>query len=252
MKKTVVVMPVANEEDTMEQLLRDILALPYEELYVYPVIDGYSKDGTERIIREMGEETGRVKCIFHIRSTGVISCYLEGFRQALADGAGYIIEMDGGGSHQPGELPQFIEGLDQGYDCIWGSRNIDGGGAEKTPLYRRMLSNGGTWLANLVLGTKLKDMTSGFEGFQREVLEEMDLDRFLSRGHIYQTEMRYYCRHRRAKEVPINYVGSTSSLKLRSVVEALRVLFRLKENESAVLKGTRLAGDGRLERGERL
>ena len=51
MKKTIIVMPVANEETTMEGVLKQIMELPYDNLYVYPVIDSYSKDRTEEIIR---------------------------------------------------------------------------------------------------------------------------------------------------------------------------------------------------------
>jgi dolichol-phosphate mannosyltransferase len=234
MKKTIIVMPVANEEETMGGVLDEILALPYDNLYIYPVIDNYSKDQTENIIREREKITDKVKCIFYKESRGVISCYLEGFRRALQDGAECIIEMDGGGSHSPKEIPQFIEKLEEGYECVWGSRFVSGGGIENHPLYRRILSKGGTILSNLVLGTKLKDMTSGFEAFQRQVLEEMDLDAFLSQGHMYQTEMRYYCRNKRTIEVPIHYIGGSSSLKGSSVTEALRILFELKKNESRV------------------
>lgn len=234
MKKTIIVMPVANEEETMGGVLDEILALPYDNLYIYPVIDNYSKDQTENIIREREKITDKVKCIFYKESRGVISCYLEGFRRALQDGAECIIEMDGGGSHSPKEIPQFIEKLEEGYECVWGARFVSGGGIENHPLYRRILSKGGTILSNLVLGTKLKDMTSGFEAFQRQVLEEMDLDAFLSQGHMYQTEMRYYCRNKRTIEVPIHYIGGSSSLKGSSVTEALRILFELKKNESRV------------------
>lgn len=233
MKKIIIVMPVANEESTMESVLKRILALPYDNLSVYPVIDSHSKDHTESIIRNF-ENTGRVKCIFNEKSTGVVSCYLEGFKRALADGAEQVIEMDGGDSHLPEEIPQFIEALEKGYECVWGSRFVKGGGIRRHPLYRRILSSGGTWLANLVLGTSLKDMTSGFEGFQREVLLELDLDRFLSHGHMYQTEMRFYCRNKKAVEVPIHYTGGTSSLKLRYVTESFGILFRLRENEMKV------------------
>ena len=218
----------------MGGVLDEILALPYDNLYIYPVIDNYSKDQTENIIREREKITDKVKCIFYKESRGVISCYLEGFRRALQDGAECIIEMDGGGSHSPKEIPQFIEKLEEGYECVWGSRFVSGGGIENHPLYRRILSKGGTILSNLVLGTKLKDMTSGFEAFQRQVLEEMDLDAFLSQGHMYQTEMRYYCRNKRTIEVPIHYIGGSSSLKGSSVTEALRILFELKKNESRV------------------
>ena len=74
-------------------------------------------------------------------------------------------------------------------------------------------------------------MTSGFEAFQREVMEQMDLDSILSMGHMYQTEMRYYCRNKKTVEVPSHYEGGESSLKGSSVTEALRLLFQLKKNE---------------------
>ena len=229
-------MPVANEESTMGQILDEILELPYDNLYIYPVVDSYSKDRTEEIIREREKISDKVKCIFYQESTGVISCYLEGFRQALAEGAERILEMDGGGSHKPAEIPQFLEKMEEGYDCVWGSRFMEGGSMREQPLYRRILSQGGTFLPNLVLGTRLKDMTSGFEGFQREVLESMNLDRFLSTGHMYQTEMRFYCRNLRTIEVPIHYVGTASSLKGSSVTEALKLLFQLKRNETLIWK----------------
>lgn len=234
MKKTIIVMPVANEGDTMASLLDRILALPYDNLLVYPVVDDYSTDNTADIIRSY-ESTGRVKCIYYKESRGVISCYLEGFRRAMADGAERIIEMDGGGSHKPEEIPQFIEKLDEGYDCVWGSRFTSGGGTDHQPMYRRFLSSGGTILSSAVLGTKLKDMTSGFEAFQVDILKNMNLDSFLSTGHMYQTEMRYYCRKFNTVEVPIHYTGSTSSLKMKSVTEALKILFMLKENEKKVM-----------------
>ena len=233
MKKTIIVMPVANEEATMGQVIEKILALPYDNLYLYPVIDGFSKDRTEEIIRSY-ESTGRVKCIFYEKSTGVISCYLEGYRRALLDGAQCVIEMDGGGSHNPDEIPQFIEKFEEGYDCVWGSRFVEGGDISNHPLYRRILSSGGTILANLVLGTKLKDMTSGFEAFTAEVLGTFDFDKFLSTGHMYQTEMRFYCRNYKTIEVPIHYIGGSSSLKLKSVKEALEILFKLKKHEAQV------------------
>ncbi len=235
MKKTIVIMPVANEEATMDSVIRQFLSLPYDNIYLYTIIDNYSKDKTEDIIKSY-EYTGRIKCIFFPASTGVISCYFEGYKVALADGAEHIIEMDGGGSHLPYEIPQYIEKLNDGYDCVWGSRFIKGGEMNNVLFYRKVLSIGGTLLSNIVLGTSLHDMTSGFEGFQREVLEKFDFDKFLSTGHIYQTEMRFYCRNLHTVEVPIHYIGGNSSLKAKSVFEALKVLFQMKKNELLIYK----------------
>lgn len=50
MKKTIIIMPVANEEDTMQKVIDDIMALPYDNLYLYTIIDDYSQDNTENII----------------------------------------------------------------------------------------------------------------------------------------------------------------------------------------------------------
>lgn len=230
-------MPAANEEESMGQVIEGVLGLPYDSLYLYVVMDSYSMDRTADIVKEYEKRTGgKIRYIYHEKSYGVISCYLEGFRRALNDGAGWIIEMDGGGSHLPSEVPEFIDKLEQGYECVWGSRFMEGGKISDDPVYRRMLSKGGTVLANLVLGTRLQDMTSGFEGFQRNVLEEMELEEFLSTGHMYQTEMRYYCRNRNTVEVPIHYKGSKSGLHAGSVVEALRILFQLKKHETMIVK----------------
>lgn len=229
-------MPVANEAKTMEKVVDMIMQLPYEDLYYYPVIDAFSKDATESILRKKAEKDPRIKVIFYEGSTGVISCYLEGYRRALEDGADRIIEMDGGLSHDPAQIPEFMQKLDEGYECVWGSRFVKGGGISKLPLYRRILSSGGTILSNLVLGTRLKDMTSGYEAFQRHVLESIDLDQILSTGHMYQTEMRFYCRNFKSVEVPIHYTGSSSGLNAGNVAEALRLLFRLKKHEKYIWK----------------
>lgn len=237
MKKTIIVMPVANEEETMKNLLDEIMSLGYDNLYVYPVVDDFSRDNTKGIIEDYSKTNDKVKCIyFKEKHSGVATCYLYGFKKALDDGAEYIIEMDGGYSHNPKEIKGFIEGLDEGYDCVFGSRFVKGGDISSHPLYRRLLSSGGTILSNLVLGTKLKDMTSGFEAFRREVLDNMNLDRVLSKGHMYQTEMRYYMRNYKSKEVPIHYIGGGSTLKPKAVIEALKILFMLKGNEKEVKK----------------
>lgn len=237
MKKTIIVMPVANEENTMQRLIDEIMALPYQDLFLYPVVDAFSKDKTEQIIRESEVRyQGRVKCLFYKESKGVVSCYLYGFKTALADGAKRIIEMDGGGSHQPSEIHEFIEALEQGYDCVWGSRYLRKNDMENQPWYRMILSKGGSWLSNLVLGTELKDMTSGFEAFTDNVLRDLNLDKFLSTGHMYQTEMRFYCRNLNCIEVPIHYIAGGSSLKLKYVFEALSILFKLKRYEKNIHK----------------
>jgi len=224
MKNIFVVIPVANEEAVIEKNINDILSLNIPNFNLAIVMDDYSKDKTSDIVKRLSELDNRIHLVFHEKSTGVVSCYLHGFKHALANGADYVIEMDSGGSHDHREIPKFIQYLDQGYDCVFGSRFMRRGAMVNHPLYRRLISWGGTILSNVFLGTKLKDMTSGYEAFNRQVLEMFDFDRFHSRGHIYQTEMRFYCRNFRIIEIPIIYRGTKSSIKTKSVIEAFKVL----------------------------
>lgn len=233
-KKIAIVMPVANEEDTIENTIKKITSLPYENLCLYLIMDSYSKDKTFDIANKY--ISPKLKIVFYKESKGVASCYLKGFEVALNDGCEHIIEMDAGGSHNPDSISFFIEKLNEGYECVWGSRIIKGGKFTNVPLYRQCVSRGGTFLANLILGTRLKDMTSGYEAFQSHVLYSLNLNNFLSAGHMYQTEMRFYCKNFKSIEIPITYVGGKSCFKLKSVIQALGTLFKLKKNVINVMK----------------
>jgi len=241
MKKVGICMPVANEETTirpfLDDLLRNLDGFPYDPT-VYVIMDNFSRDGTQAVVEALAARDPRIRLIFFPGSTGVVSCYLHGFKVALDEGCDYIIEMDSGGSHPPGKLPEMLVALDQeGYDVVLMSRFLPGGGMENLPAYRRFISKGGTWLANLWLRLNLSDATSGFEGFRAEVLAAMDLDAFLSWGGIYQTEMKYYCSVQgcRIKVLPFTYVGTTTSFRLKWLWIALKTLYRIKRHASCVL-----------------
>jgi dolichol-phosphate mannosyltransferase len=242
MKKIGISMPVANEEATivgfLEELTGELSQLPYS-CTIYVVMDNFSKDATLSLVNECAEKNGQVRLVFHGESTGAASCYLEGFKAALAEGCDYIIEMDSGGSHPPAKIKEMLQALDQeGFDVVLMSRFLTGGGIRNLPLYRRIVSQGGTILANLWLGTKYSDATSGMQGFRREVLESMDLNAFISTGGIYQTEMKYYCHQGgfRIKELPFVYVGTTTAFKMKWIWIALKILVRMKYNQDRVLK----------------
>jgi dolichol-phosphate mannosyltransferase len=230
-KKIFIVMPVGNEEETIADTLARILKLEMEELFVIPVIDNYSQDKTREIIEDFEKKNPeKIKLLYNKEKTGAIPAYFYGFKYALRNGARYIVEMDAGNSHMPEQIPLFVEKLEEGYDCVFGSRFVDGGKFINHPYYRIFLSWFGTKVANFYLGTNLKDATSGFEAFQAEVLDQLNFDAFLSTGHFYQTEMRYYCKEFNATEVPIHYRGSKSRFSFNSLVNAIRELLKVKRN----------------------
>ena len=237
---TAIVMPAANEQETIENTLIRLTSLPIDSFDIYVVVDAFSKDSTQSKIEHMAKVDPRIHLVFHHESTGVASCYLHGFEVALHNNADIIVEVDAGDSHPYEMIPQIISLLDGQYECVWGSRFIKGGKILGANAFRYVLSKGGTILANLILHTTLKDMTSGFEGFRASVLRRLDLNSFLSTGHMYQTEMRYYCSGFKSIEIPITYRLSSTTISHHSVLEALKLLTILKKNKVKILKPSAL------------
>ena len=98
--------------------------------------------------------------------------------------------MDGGLSHCPEEIPRFITAMMSGVDLAAGSRFCRGG-SYRGQLKRYALSKGGSVLAQVALGARMKDMCSGFECFTRRALTRVVSAGVSSRGHFFQTEIRY-------------------------------------------------------------
>jgi glycosyltransferase involved in cell wall biosynthesis len=224
--RVALVMPVANERETIARAYRAIVALPVPGLIWVPVVDSVSTDGTAPWLMRIARTDPRVRPVDLGPARGLARAYLEGFRHALAFGAEKIIEIDAGGSHPAGLVPLFVRKLDE-FPIVFATRLAHGGRIEGMPLSRRCLSRAGTLAARLVLGLPFTDCTSGFQGFRREVLLALDLDRFASRFHVYQTEMKFYCRRLPFAEVPLRYRGSASTLKRASLSDAGRVFRRM-------------------------
>jgi dolichol-phosphate mannosyltransferase len=118
----------------------------------------------------------------------------------------------------------FLRVLNEGNECAFGSRFINGGSIWQSSFKRTFLSRTGTILSNILLGTKMKDMTSGFQGFHREIVKELLDYNLLSKAHFYQTEVRYLLRKKRYIEVPIHYRAPSPSVSKRAISNSISVL----------------------------
>jgi dolichol-phosphate mannosyltransferase len=191
---------------------------------VYLVVDSVSRDMTWELCKQLAEHDSRYRPIWAPENRNVVDAYLRGFKEALDNGHEIIIEMDAGMSHDPGAIPMFLKALSEGNECAFGSRFINGGSMANSPLKRRLLSQGGTFLANILLGTKMSDMTSGFQGFHAQVLKNLLAYPLRSTAHFYQTEVRYLLRNRRYLEVPIHYQVPSPRVSSKAIRNALTVL----------------------------
>jgi len=218
---------MANEGDKAVAFCREVLqqCMGFEKVTFFAVFDRVNKDSSLDQMRELEQKEPRLRVLWAPENRCVVDAYLRGYKEALDSGCDWILEIDAGFSHQPSEIPQFFDAMEQGMDCVFASRFI--GRFEKSSLKRRFISWGGTVLANLLLGTRQTDMTSGFELFSRDTLT-MAINRGIqSRAHFFQTEIKTYCRNLRFVEVPITYRAASPRLGLSAVKEAFRQLWRL-------------------------
>jgi dolichol-phosphate mannosyltransferase len=190
----------------------------------YVVVDRASVDDTLKMCQQLSSKDSRFVTVWAPDNKNMVDAYVRGYKEALIHRHSYLIEMDAGLSHDPRSIPMFLRVLNEGNECAFGSRFIPGASSRGSTLWRTFLSRSGTVLSNLLLGTKMKDMTSGYMGFHSAVVERFVLHAFLSRAHFYQTELRYLLRNSRYIEVPIHYRSPSPRVSTKSVVNALEVL----------------------------
>jgi dolichol-phosphate mannosyltransferase len=226
-KPWALVIPLANEEADfpifITALKKAIDQLPNGKVFL--VVDKASKDNTLNMCYDLSKSDSRFITVWAPENKNVVDAYIRGYKEALKQtNAEYILEMDGGLSHDPATLPEFIKYLDQGYECVFGSRFIKGGSIDRSQKKRVFLSKTGTILSTLLLGPMLKDMTSGYQGFRREIVEKFTSYPLLSKAHFYQTEMRYILRKYKWIEIPIHYKAPSPRVSKNAIKNSLSTL----------------------------
>lgn len=221
-----VVIPMANEQEDFYPFvtsLADILNM-LECGKVYFVVDKVSKDNTLELCQNLSALDNRFLTIWAPENKNVVDAYLNGYKAALKNKHDFIIEMDAGLSHDPKALPMFLRVLNEGNECAFGSRFINGGSIYDSTWNRTFLSKIGTVLSNVLLGSKMYDMTSGYQGFHAHIVEKFVNYGLLSKAHFYQTELRYLLRKSRYAEIPIHYRAPSPSVSKKAIYNSLELL----------------------------
>ena len=220
------VIPMANEEAGftafINALQKALNELPNGKVFL--VVDNVSNDNTLSLCQTLSKNDTRFNCVWAPENRNVVDAYIRGYKEALLSDAEFIIEMDAGLSHDPASLKDFIKLLSEKYLCVFGSRFIAGGSMGDSPANRRSLSKTGTVLANILLGTNLHDMTSGYQGFHRSIVTLFTNYSLRSKAHFYQTEIRYLLRNYKSIEVPISYKAPSPSVSKKAIINSIEAL----------------------------
>lgn len=227
--KSLIIIPTYNEAENLENLLNKIFeVLPSANVLV---VDDNSPDGTAEIVKRLMEKDSRIFLIQRSGKLGLGTAYISGFKFALEHNYEAIFEMDGDFSHNPEDLPRFLEALENA-DLVIGSRYLTGVNVINWPLQRLILSYFANAYTRAITGMPIRDATGGFKCFRAEALKKIDLDKIRSNGYGFQIEVNFliWAKGLRVKEIPIVFVdrrNGVSKMNKKIIFEAIFLVWRL-------------------------
>jgi dolichol-phosphate mannosyltransferase len=229
MNKTLVVVPTYNERENLLPLAERLLALPVPVDLL--VVDGNSPDGTGKVAEELAAKYPAIHVLHEPAKKGLGRAYVVGFKWALDHGFEYVFELDGDFSHNPDDIPMFLEAA-KNADLVLGSRYLNGIRIINWPLSRLMLSKSAAAYVRLITGLPLTDPTGGYKCFTRRALQAINLREINSNGYSFQIEMthRLWRQGMRIVEVPIIFTERAqghSKMSGHIISEALIMVWRL-------------------------
>ena len=190
-----VVVPLLNEERSLEALYREIAdALePLGHDYEVVFVDDGSTDTSLAVLSRLHDETTNVVVIHLRRNFGKAAALQAGFVEARGD---LVVTIDADLQDDPAEIPKLLAKLDEGFDLVsgWKTRRND-------PLARRLFSRVFNWVTGVISGVHLHDVNCGLKAYRAEVLHGIRLYGELHRFIPVLASYRGY----RVAEIPVNH-----------------------------------------------
>ncbi len=226
--EVLVVLPTFNERENLEHVVTGVRHLGHDVL----VVDDASPDGTGELADSMAEADSQVRVLHRDRKLGIGSAYEDAFRVGLREGSQLFVEMDADGSHRARDLDSIIDAARGSGGLAVGSRYMRGGEIVGWPAHRLLLSRGANIYCRVLLGLRVRDCTSGFRCYTRDLLSGIKLDEVVSQGYSFQIEMV----HRTIRlgypvvEVPIRFedrIAGASKVSQGEIRRALWTVLRL-------------------------
>ncbi len=165
-----IVVPFHNEEENVTALYDRLKAVmeQVDESFELVLVDDGSSDSTYKQLEEIAAVDSRVLVIKLRRNFGQTSALAAGFDHAQGE---FILAMDGDLQHDPDEIPNFLEKLEEGYDVVsgWRKERID------NFVMRRIPSRCANWLMAKLSGVDIHDFGTTFKAYRREVIQSVPL-----------------------------------------------------------------------------
>jgi len=225
MSKNLIFSATYDEKDNIKELIEKINKYSLNSDIL--IIDDNSPDGTGSILSQLKEKNSNLKFFIRKSKLGLDTAHKYAYDYAIKNGYEKLITMDADLSHDPKEIPTFINLLDE-HEFVIGSRYAKGGKCEM-PLMRLFLSIIGNKIIKFVLKINCNEFTTSYRGFNLSKLNNFHLKKVRSKGYSFFMESIYWINKNNYKilEVPIFFKNRTAGKSKIPKIEILRTLKNL-------------------------
>ena len=164
-----VIIPVYNEEASLEQLARELAEVAAKHAWEmeFIFVDDGSTDGSWSVIGQLAQQDARITGIRFRRNFGKAAALAAGIRQARGE---WICTLDADLQDDPGEIPRLFDELQKGYDLVTGWKKV-----RYDPWHKVIPSRVFNWLVSKWTGVHLHDHNCGLKLGRAEVFREIRL-----------------------------------------------------------------------------
>lgn len=196
--KLSVIIPVYNEEKTIEEIVRRVKATGL--VYEIVIVNDGSQDNTHDILQKYAGEPD-IRVIHHERNRGKGAAVRTGIQHAGGD---LLLIQDADLEYDPRDYPALLRPIEEGIaDVVYGSRFL--GAARRPILFLNMVANKIlTLTTNILYNNILTDMETGYKVFRKSVVQDIPLH---ARGFEFEPEFTAKILKRKVRifEVPITF-----------------------------------------------
>ena len=224
-KKILIFAATYNEAENIKNFIEKILELNINLDLL--IIDDNSPDKTWEIVNDYKKNNKNIVLIKRKGKEGLDTAHKLAFNYAKEHNYNYLVTLDADLSHDPTKIPNFLNELkDQPF--VIGSRYIKDGKNEMK-LKRYILSSVGNKIIKFILGINSDEFTSGYRGFNLEMLGNFDMNKVSSKGYSFFMETVYLisAAGHNIKQIPIRFKDREKGISKIPKIETFRTLKNL-------------------------
>lgn len=199
-----VVMPVYNEEKTLNRIVERVMELP--QLLEIVIVDDCSSDGSRTMIEQLSLKYEIVRPVFLEKNQGKTAALRAGFAATVGE---IVIIQDADLEYDPAEIPDVIYPIANGFaDVVYGSRFMIKRAARVLYYYHYLANKALTFLSNLLTNLNITDVETCYKAFRGDIIRNMNIR---SSGFGFEIEVTAKIAKLNCilYEVPISYYGRT-------------------------------------------